>query len=77
MPGRFVDVLFWMIFSRLSFKLVTWAYVCPNHNKSDVICKDTRMINAFLSEVQGMSVVDPNLSILLGSLIGSSEGVDL
>ena len=36
-----------------------------------------RPINAFLSEILGISVVGPNSSTLIGSSIGSSEGVDL
>ena len=47
-----------------------------NHSKSEVICKDHSTLGALLVEVPGLSVVHPDNAHLLGSPIGSAEGVN-
>ena len=47
-----------------------------NRSKSEVICKDHSTLGAPLVEIPGLSVVHPDFATLLGSPIGSHEGVD-
>ena len=48
----------------------------PIRSKSEVICKDHSTLEALLIEIPGLSVVHPDFATLLGSPIGSREGVD-
>ena len=47
-----------------------------SRNKSEVICKDHATLGLLLTEIPGLSVTDPNHATLLGSPIGSTEGID-